>query len=111
MKFRGSIDDLRQVVESTGIDGKWSGPDGQKVQFRTDDGAILNWWSKTYTLQFQGPEDPTKRLNDAFAAAIEGRKPGIAAPAAAVKPQIFVVHGHDPIARDQLELVLRRLDL
>src|ERR1700685_164676 len=30
---------------------------------------------------------------------------------AAIKPQIFVVHGHDETARDQLELVLRRLDL
>jgi predicted nucleotide-binding protein len=50
------------------------------------------------------------------------RKPRIASPkllpksptlraAAAIARQIFIVHGHDPAARDQLELALHRLGL
>ncbi len=113
MKFRGSIDDLMRTIKAAGIDGEWTGPDGQKFQFRSPDGAILNWFITTGTVQFQGPEAEKKRLGEAVTAAIGGPRPAAKVPEAlaAVKPQIFVVHGHDEIARDQLELVLRRLDL
>jgi predicted nucleotide-binding protein len=51
-------------------------------------------------------------LSDAISAVISGSKPAEAAAAGkAPKPEIFVVHGHDTGALDQLELVLRRLDL
>jgi len=113
MKFRGPIEDLQRIINSAGIEGKWTGPDGQKFQFRSTDGAILNWFITTGTVQFQGPEAEKKRLGEAVGGAIGAPRPATKVPEALaeVKPQIFVVHGHDETARDQLELVLRRLDL
>ncbi len=113
MKFNGSYDELKSIVDSAGIRGEWTASDGEKFQFRTEGGAILNWWPKTSTVQFQGAESEKKRLSERVTLAMEGSRPAKAASAALVvaKAQIFVVHGHDEIAREQLELVLRRLDL
>jgi len=112
MKFRGTIDDLMKLVEASGIEGQWTGPDGKKFAFRTLDGAILNWWIETKTVQFQGPAEAKDRLIQAATPAIERGAPlGFKPAASAAKPEIFVVHGHDVSALEQLELVLRRLDL
>ncbi|MFY9585563.1 MAG: nucleotide-binding protein [Candidatus Acidiferrales bacterium] len=112
MKFRGAFENLKDIVGSSGVQGEWVGQDPQRRHFKTADGAILNRWPKTGTISFQGPEVEKRILSDAIAAAISGPKPAaVAAAAAAPKPEIFVVHGHDLVARDQLELVLRRLDL
>lgn len=112
MKFRGSIDDLIKVVEASGVEGQWTGPDGKKFTFRTSEGAILNWWMQTNTVQFQGPTEAKEPLVQAVTLAIEGRThAAVRSSGSTAKPEIFVVHGHDVSAREQLELVLRRLDL
>jgi predicted nucleotide-binding protein len=117
MKFRGPFDDLKKFVDTTGAVGEWIESDGHKCVFRSVDGAILNWWVKTGTLQIQGPEPGKSQLSTAILEKIalpNAGRPAVAAarpPAAASKAQIFVVHGHDEVGRDQLELVLRRLGL
>lgn len=112
MKFRGPFESLKDIMGSSGVQGEWVGQDPQKRQFKTTDGAILNWWPRTGTISFQGPEAEKKILSDAIAAAISSpKRAGPVAGVAAPKPEIFVVHGHDLAARDELELVLRRLDL
>ncbi len=129
-KFRGSQDDLMAIIASLGYMGEWSG-DGAKVVFRSDDKAVLNWWPSTGTLSVQGPSV----ARDALKAHLQGALSDSAQPnssptptigpdptAAAAVPaglntteqdskRVFVVYGHDETAKDQLELILRRLEL
>lgn len=108
-KFHGNLDELKEAVEACGLRGEWTANDNAKNHsFRGKTGEILNWWPAKGTLQYQG-KNP-----DAFRAALSGALEGSAPPtaiAAAASANIFLVHGHDRDARDQLELVLMRLGL
>src|SRR4029079_11059015 len=68
------------------------------------------WWSGTGTLQVQGQAGPKMLLEQAIAGATRLPAAKLVAPSKS-KRQIFIVHGHDAEARDQLELALRRLGL
>lgn len=108
-KFHGTFNEIQDVVRSCGIAGDWAlDPDANRYGFRSKRGEILNWWPSKGTVQFQG------KKSDAFRIAFEGAAGG-ATPKSAVdtasEAKIFVVHGHDRDARDQLELVLMRLGL
>lgn len=130
-KFRGEFGELETLVSGLGYKGQWSNDNGKKV-FRSEDNAVLNWWPSTGTLQIQGPANQRKQLEEAMTRALSGDPPAPVvttptAPAAVVeKPtdpiastdisnevseRVFVVYGHDETAREQLELVLHRLDL
>ena len=108
-KFHGTFEELKSAVSSIYPVGEWSEkPENGLHCFRSRTGEVLNWWPSKGTLQFQG-KNP-----DAFRAALTGALGQPVAPAPAKAPpaaKIFVVHGHDRDARDQLELVLRRLGL
>lgn len=116
MKFKGTIEQLQADFGFAGIDGEWSTDGNGKHIFRTADGGVMNWWSSSGTVQFQGPKEPKEQLEQAVAKALNGATPTapklVKAPVQAAAPkQIFIVHGHDGTARDQLELVLHRLGL
>ncbi len=100
-KYNGSIDQLKSIFMT--IEGSWT-QSGDKYSFRAKDGGILHWWSSNKTIQFQGNDDAKKRMHDLFAG--NGTSQG-----GSSKKQIFIVHGHDVEARDQLELALHRLNL
>lgn len=112
-KFKGSVEELKDRV--AGISGEWSEDPAGKHTFRASSGAILNFWPSRGTLQFQGQRDAIPELESMVAdgkvgiiehpqnAAVQGNTQG--------KQKIFIVHGHDTEARDQLELALRRLGL
>jgi predicted nucleotide-binding protein len=112
-RFDGTLEELKEVVAATGLSGFWAAKNAKgsdPYQFRAKTGEILNWWPSTGTISCQG------KNQEAFAALLN-KSPGIpsgtrttSAVVEATK-KIFVVHGHDPNARDQLELVLRRLGL
>ncbi|OPX99210.1 MAG: putative nucleotide-binding protein containing TIR-like domain protein [Syntrophorhabdus sp. PtaU1.Bin002] len=113
-KFSGTIDELKCLIETVGLKGKWSGDGSDKHVFKSDNSGILNWWPSTGTVQLQGQDDAKQQLEAAF----ENAECVIRAPTAAYQTvtanktqQIFIVHGHDSGARDQLELALRRLGL
>lgn len=136
--FGGEYDDLKRIVAGLKFAGEWSEPTKGCVQFRTKDGAIINWFTTTGTINFQGA-DPTKsRLQAKLTAALAAEEeeehtdgvvvaefneagdevPAIKRPSregsgasAVEKKKVFVVHGHDSTAREQLELVLHRLGL
>jgi len=111
--FKGKFEELQRVVASLGRQGTWSDVANGK-QFRADDGAKLNWFESTGTLNVQGPKEVKERFAADLSATLEG---GIPAPVAAepapaaANTRVFVVHGHDVVAREQLELVLHRLGL
>ena len=132
-KFRGKLDDLQTLVSDSGYTGQWREDDGKTV-FRSEDGAVLNWWHSTGTVQFQGPREAREALEDAISNLSSGSLPSNAASdselakltpdaspqtvpigplstEAAESGKVFVVYGHDGPACEQLELVLRRLKL
>ena len=52
-KYRGEFEELRKLVARLGHPGEWVGDDKKRV-YRTNSGAILNWWPSTGTVQCQG---------------------------------------------------------
>jgi predicted nucleotide-binding protein len=103
-KFHGEFLELQAIVEATGRKGEWTERNGH-YQFRARTGHIVNWWPSKGTLLCQGLEP------DLFQAEIDAATSGTPTIAAPKSAKIFVVHGHDSDARDQLELVLLRLGL
>lgn len=113
-KFEGSIEELQTQVKVAGLNGKWS-DDGQgKHTFRSSDGGVLNWWPSKGTIQVQGQGKAKAKLEKAIAEGATSATGEAAQPVPDVPhlpKHIFIVHGHDSEARDQLELALHRLGL
>lgn len=111
-KFHGTLDQLKEIFESQ-IDGTWTSDGAGKHTLRTKTGGVLNWWENKGTVQFQGTEAAKTELESHFENASGGTSHSARPPVAAInsKKRIFIVHGHDSDARDQLELGLRRLGL
>jgi hypothetical protein len=64
--FLGGLKKLKKCVSKTGISGQWRKIENHQVQFRTDDGAILNWSKSTGTVWFQGQKPAIPKLKRAF---------------------------------------------
>jgi predicted nucleotide-binding protein len=84
------------------------------LQFRFKDGAILSAF-ETGTTSWQGKASKTKARVSALIEPQAGTVEA-AAPSAPVREhpysnRVFIVYGHDTQAREQLELLLRRLKL
>lgn len=110
-KFRKSLEELQHLLKEAGVSGQWT-YDGQadKHVFRSEDGGVLNWWPKTGTVLVQG--QPVAKIPiEAALDVTSGAAASIASTHTKQQRQIFIVHGHDNDARDQLELALRRLGL
>lgn len=72
MKFHGRYEDLQDLVLVTGAFGEWVDRGPQK-QFRAQNGAVMNWWPKTGTLNFQGKYPGSEHLLERVRAEIERR--------------------------------------
>jgi predicted nucleotide-binding protein len=123
VKFKGTKEELIGKIQSLGyaIEVKEA---GSGIQFRTADGAIMNWFPSTGTINFQGDTAASAKLSEQLEPIL-----GIAAVAPALhfsptsnpapvppakveaKGKVFVVHGHDQTSREQLELILHKLGL
>ena len=119
MKYTGTADDLRQIIAGAGTRVEVEEKDNLFI-FRTKTVAICNWTPSTGSLVFQGKTTPKEELERFVSKALDRRaKKGIhSTPPSVIPPRykhkskkIFVVHGHDLVARDQLELVLHELEL
>ena len=64
LAFRGDFKKLEKCVSRTGIHGQWRDHENGQKQYRTDDGAFLNWWPSG-TILFQG-RDPGMQFEQAF---------------------------------------------
>jgi hypothetical protein len=62
LKFLGDYAQLQKCVARTGVIGEWREIPNNQIQYRTDDGAILNWWESTGTVIFQGGELAIQKL-------------------------------------------------
>lgn len=116
-RFDGSIDELKILVETTGVRGTWTTHDNNHHRFTAATGAVLNWWdTKKKTVQFQGSDVPRQSFEAAMDAANSGTPlAAMAVPKATeadpTATRIFLVHGHDEASREQLERVLLLLGL
>lgn len=122
MKFKGTKEALIVKIQSLGytVEIKES---GAGLQFRAADGAIMNWFPSTGTINFQGDTAASARLKEklepiiGIAAApaqdvVPAKNPTPIPPAKVeAKGKVFVVHGHDQTSREQLELILHKLGL
>ena len=108
-KFHGDFSELRDRLLPLGLEGEWEEQPNGVHKFRCKDRAGVLWSETKGTIWFDGP--PSEK--DSLAARVEHLLAEDAPPAtlAANESTIFVVHGRDHEARDQLELVLRRLGL
>ncbi len=118
-KYKGSLGDLQSMLKSAGFTIETCEMKGSAQHIRTEEGAIINWWPSTGTVQYQGDKDEAARLKEALSDLTGTPKPRaiVSAVEGTVPPQpepnkkVFVVHGHDVQAREQLELVLHKLGL
>jgi hypothetical protein len=73
MKFHGKLEVLAEIMTEIGLVGSWRRlPDGAH-QFRSEGGAVLNWWESTGTLLCQGPPARAADLRHA----LEGCLPSV----------------------------------
>jgi len=113
LKFKTTLDDLKSRFAGAGIAGEWRDCGDNKHELRCPDGAVVNWWSHTGSFSFQGPKSASTLMEQRVSACLNGATAAVTVAAAspAASASIFVVHGHDKQAREQLELILHRLDL
>lgn len=109
--FHDGIEALMARVADSGIIGEWTEEaGGTKHVFRSRERGVLNYWPKKGTVQYQGKPEAQAPLKAVLAGEAPAN-PVVAATPVDAKTKIFVVHGHDTQALEQLELILRRLGL
>lgn len=108
-KFHGTIEELRNLVAETNVEGDWKDKPNGCWRFQTRNRAGLNWSSTKGTLWFDGPVPAQEEIKNAIDTLDHGSIPRPIQ--AQADKAIFVVHGHDHTAKEQLELTLHRLGL
>jgi len=58
----GNFKVLRYAVARTDVPGEWTKEKNGLRQFRTVNGAVLNYWKSTATISFQGRELAAAKL-------------------------------------------------
>lgn len=121
MKHTGSLTDLVTTIKGCGFSIEQVLDQEHGHQVRTSEGAIVNWYPSKGTLVFQGPREQREKIQSAWASytgapAAPLAQESVGEPAAPANPatankKVFLVHGHDVAAREQLELVLHKLGL
>lgn len=121
MKHTGTLDDLTTMLTGCGFTVSEVRDQERGHQIRTAEGAIVNWYPSTGTVSIQGKKDVKVRLENAWdsytgsspQAETISDAPSPEAPRnpVAANKKVFLVHGHDVTAREQLELVLHKLGL
>jgi predicted nucleotide-binding protein len=116
MKYTGTLDELKNVLQKNAINGQWEAKSNSD-QFRSNQGGIINLFQNG-TINFQGQNPDKGNLEKIFEEYISGKstpeKEIIAETRneyIPTKDKVFVVYGHDTQSREQLELVLHKLNL
>src|SRR5437773_2529660 len=112
-KFLGKIEELQKLIADLGFEGEWEELPNHIYQFATTDGAILNFYQNK-TVQFQGATGAKAAFEARAAKPILDWKPAPKSTSSVTiappthhrntdNKRVFVVHGHDLAAREQLE--------
>lgn len=121
MKFKGTREELSAKIQALGYQVEIIDC-GASTQFRTLDGAVVNWFPSTGTINYQGDKDALIKIKHLLDPTLSIAGVPIQAPTSTLKAEIkpatveakgkvFVVHGHDEKSREQLELILHKLGL
>ena len=111
IRFHEGLEAIQRLIDENGIQGDWSANDSGKRTFKSQRNGILNFWPSTGTIQCQRKAESKAELEAIFSSSgVEPHQISTTEPNSE-KTKIFVVHGHDTHALEQLELVLRRLGL
>ncbi|MCR9278667.1 MAG: nucleotide-binding protein [Pseudomonadaceae bacterium] len=123
MKHEGTLDDLETIIRGCGFSVSNVRDQEHGHQIRTAEGPVVNWYTSTRTVNIQGKKAAKEQLirawNEYTGSSSQESSAEPATPAdpeapsnpVAANKKVFVVHGHDTTAREQLELVLHKLDL
>ncbi|UNF41999.1 nucleotide-binding protein [Bartonella krasnovii] len=127
MKYSGTFEDLENIVKTAGIKIKESKSlslnSSGGYQIRTSNGGIINWYGSTGTLQIQGKDLAAKKLKEDLTPYLRETSTTPSPIALSNIPKtssnisespskkIFIAHGHDHTALEQLELILLKLGL
>lgn len=65
MKFKGSYEKYRALIESLGFAGEWE-EHKHFHTFRTYAGAVVNWWPSNGTVHVQGQESAAASVKEAI---------------------------------------------
>jgi hypothetical protein len=68
LKFRGNYTILRKYVLRVDSRGRWRDLEYGGKQYRTDRGAVLNWWEKSGKILFQGHGSAALEFEQGFKA-------------------------------------------
>ena len=107
-KFHGSHQELKDRLVALSLDGEWEEQPNGVLKFKCRDRASVLWSQTKGTIWFDGPSPQMNKLSSKVTAILSD---GAVVAHIDSDSQIFIVHGRDHDARDQLELVLRRLGL
>ncbi len=107
-KFHGSLQEFKDRVLPLNLDGDWEDQPNGVCKFKCRDRSGLLWSQTKGTVWFDGPSPQKETLCAKVTALLND---GVGTAHIDSDSQIFLVHGRDHDARDQLELVLRRLGL
>jgi predicted nucleotide-binding protein len=113
-KFHGNIEGLQSKVAEHGLIGQWS-ETLNAHKFTAVDGGILLWYNSTHTLQCQG-KGASKTKIDELILQLDGKsiiesKPSPEVDSSEITPTAFIVYGHDDTSREQLELILNKMNI
>lgn len=122
MKHNGTLEDLKTMISGCGFSIGEVKDQEHGHQIKTGEGAIVNWYISTGTVNIQGKKAVKDKLVEAWGsytgtqASPQQNEETAPQPEAPVNPnsenkKVFLVHGHDTTAREQLELVLHKLGL
>lgn len=116
MEHKGTFEELQMMVKTVGRKINQSSKFNLGQQIKTSDGAVINWYESTGKVQFQGKETAKQKLEQDLRQYMEEsfiqHAPSTAASTSvSCASKVFIVHGHDTTAREQLELVIHKLGL
>lgn len=122
MKHDGTLEDLKTIIRGCGFNISEVKDQEHGHQIKTSEGAIVSFYTSTGKLNFQGKKEPKEKLiaawgsytgNSSTTKVATESAPDPEAPSnpTAANKKVFLVHGHDTTAREQLELVLHKLGL
>ena len=66
--FRGDYEKIRKCTARVNAKDHWRDLEYGGKQYRTDDGAVLNWWEKSGKVAFQGNGETALKFEQAFKA-------------------------------------------
>lgn len=111
-KHFGGIDELKKIVDNSGLTGKWKELADGHYQFVRNEGGSISWWKSTGTISIQGNANSKSAIESSVSELLDATD-GEGANIAPVKSnqQIFIVHGHNEVQRDTLKLMLYEMNL